>query len=549
VQQNGSNALEQTSANNGTLYGVYAGSSTWINYTLAASVQPGAGSTTNGTSVVSIEGRYQDANDFYGLLVKNGSQWYLGYKQNGNWNTLANGTSAYNTTSWYTWTLTMNGTSISASINGVTLATANDSTFSSGSIGLKTRNQSAFDNVLVTAIGSGSPTPTPTTTPVGTPTVGPSPTPTATSTPTPLPTATPFGTGSITGKITDAATGKAISGAHISTVPASRTTTTDSNGNFTLSSLAGNTYDVVATASGYNANHVASVVVTNNTTATANSALASIPNNTTMDNFTQPNQSGWNPSTDGSAFLDDANVYPGATLAIQNNTGYADTYTAATDRDEWFGPNTTDQLVSGDFNVSQFGQDAYQHGARLLGRITDDNNFIDFAINYATNTLQIWDNANNNWTMLKQVNVSPFKTNQWYHSELLTVGTTSYGKVWAYGAAEPAWQISGSQTDLTAGSGGFRSTYAFINWANVKVQAVTTIAGTVKSAKTGAAIVGATVSDGSQSVTTDSLGRYTLIEPNTNATYTIKASASGYTTKSSSATTTSLKSTILNFSL
>ncbi|HKT36979.1 MAG TPA: carboxypeptidase regulatory-like domain-containing protein, partial [Ktedonobacterales bacterium] len=332
-------------------------------------------------------------------------------------------------------------------------------------------------------------------------------------------------------------------------VPASATTTTNSQGNFTLSNLPGKTYDVVVTASGYNANHVANVLVTNNTTATSNSALAGIPGNTTMDNFTQPNQNGWSPSTDGSTFSDDANVYPGATLSIQNNTGYADTYTAATDRDEWFGPATTDQLVSGDFNVSQFGQDAYQHGARLLGRITDDNNFIDFAVNYATNTLQIWDNSNNNWTMLSQVNVSPFKTNQWYHSKLLTVGTTSYGKVWAYGTAEPAWQISGSQTDLTAGGGGFRSTYAFINWANIKVQAVTTITGTVKSASKGTAIAGATVSDGTNSTTTDSSGRYILIEPNKNATYTVTASASGFSTKSSAATTTSLKSTTLNFSL
>ncbi|MGH2504079.1 MAG: carboxypeptidase-like regulatory domain-containing protein, partial [Ktedonobacterales bacterium] len=142
-----------------------------------------------------------------------------------------------------------------------------------------------------------------------------------------------------------------------------------------------------------------------------------------------------------------------------------------------------------------------------------------------------------------------FKTNQWYHSELLTIGTTSYGKVWAYGTAEPAWQISGSQTDINSGGGGFRSTYAFINWANIKVQAVTTITGTVKSASKGTAIAGATVSDGSQSETTDSSGHYTLIEPNKNATYTVKASASGYTSKSSSATTISLKSTTLNFSL
>ncbi|HEX5570559.1 MAG TPA: carboxypeptidase regulatory-like domain-containing protein, partial [Ktedonobacterales bacterium] len=77
----------------------------------------------------------------------------------------------------------------------------------------------------------------------------------------------------------------------------------------------------------------------------------------------------------------------------------------------------------------------------------------------------------------------------------------------------------------------------------------TTITGTVKSASTGAAISGATVSDGTNSTTTDSSGRYILIEPNKNATYTVTASASGHISSTALATTTSLKSTTLNFSL
>jgi hypothetical protein len=267
-----------------------------------------------------------------------------------------------------------------------------------------------------------------------------------------------------------------------------------------------------------------------------------------MDNFTQPDQLGWNPSTDGHTWTDDAAVYPGASVTIQGNYGYADTYTAATDRDEWMSPYYADQLISADFNVSQYGQDSYQHGARLLGRIQDGNNFIDFAINYATSTLQIWSNKNNNWVMLSQVSVPAFKTGQWYHSKLLTVGTMSYGKAWAYNTAEPGWQISGSQTVLTTGSGGIRSTYCYINWSNFSLQAVTTITGVVKNTS-GTAISGATVSDGHTSVTTDASGRYVLIEPNTNATYPITASATGYTAQSSTATTTSLASTTLNFTL
>ena len=550
VQQNGSHALEQTSASTSTLYGISTGSPTWTDYTVAASVQPGAGSDVSGTSVVAIEGRRQDVNNFYSLLIKNGSEWYLGYKLNGNWSTLANGTMSYTTTTWYNWTLTMTGTTISASINGVTLATVKDSTFSAGNIAFKTRNQSAFDNVLVTATGTVTPTPTPTAsaTPGGTPTVTATATATSTATPAPTATATPFGNGSISGHVTNASNGAALVGATVTTVPASVTTTTNSQGNYTLQNIAANTYDVVVKMSGYNANHAPNVVVSNSTTTTANVALAGVPAYTAMDNYTQPNQSGWNPSTDGNTWTDDASAYPGAAVSINNNLGYVDTYTAATDRDEWMGPYYADQLVSADFNVGQYGQDSYQHGARLLGRVQDGNNFIDFAINYATSTLQIWVNSNNNWTMMSQVNVPAFKTNQWYHAQLLTVGNMSYGKVWAYGAADPGWQISGSQNSLSTGAGGNRSTYCDINWANYSYQAVTTITGVVTNTS-GSAIAGATVSDGTHSVTTDSSGRYVLIEPNTNGTYTVTASASGYSSKSASASTTSLKSTTLNMTL
>jgi hypothetical protein len=295
-------------------------------------------------------------------------------------------------------------------------------------------------------------------------------------------------------------------------------------------------------------NHVPGVVVTNGGSATANRTLAKIPGFTAMDTFTQPDQTGWNPSTDGNTWTDDASTYPGAVVMVQNNLGFVDTYTAANDRDEWFAASSSDQLVSGDFNVSQFGQDSFQHGARLLGRVQDGHNFIDFAINYATSTLQIWVNSGENWTLMNQVNVPAFQTGQWYHAQLLTVGTMSYGKVWAYNAADPGWQISGSQTSLSSGSGGVRSTYCDINWANISVQAVTTITGTVKNTS-GSAISGATVSDGTHSVTTDSSGRYTLIEPNTSATYTVTASASGHTSQSFSASTTSLQATTLNFTL
>jgi hypothetical protein len=772
VQADGSNVLAQTSNNNTPLYGIAAGSPGWTDYSLSASVKPGPGSTTSGTSVVAIDGRVQDANNFYTLLVKNGNLWYLGKKVNGNFTTLATSNTSYNTTTWYTWTLTMTGNTISASINGKTLATVTDTTFSAGYISLKTRNQSEYDNIVVTSTGSG-PTPTPTNTntpgatptatntpaptstntpgptptatntpaptatntpvsatPTPTPTSGgtlfaddfesyalgsfpptwtlvsgswavqqdgsqvlaqtdpststgkrvmagstswgdyvfqadvkpganapsqgfqliarqidannyysfgffsgtwylkkkiggtqttitqgnfsftsqfytlvfslqgttlsgsingttvftktdsslsngmiglsttdmaeidnvlvttsgsggsPTPTPTSASTATPTATATPTVIGNISGQVTDGSSNQPIAGAQISTLPATITTTTDSNGNYTLANVAGGTYSVIATTSGYNATYVGNITVTNNNTTTANEVFTTpVPGFTSMDTYFRPDQTGWNPASDGNTWLDDSSRYPGASVTISGNQGFIDTFTAATDRDEWMGTSYTDELVSADFEVLQFGQDSFQHGARLLARVTDTHHFIDFAINYATSTLQLWVNNNEAWTMLNQINVPAFSTGQWYHAKLQVVGTGVYGKVWASGTPEPTnWQIVASQSQLLAGQGGSRSTFCNIYWDNFTVQGLTSIKGKVTNAN-GTAIANATVTDGVNTVTTDSSGNYLLIEPNTNATYTVTASASGFTSQSQNVTTTNQTNTVVNFAL
>jgi hypothetical protein len=592
VQVDTSQVLKQTNSSENTLYGIYAGSSTWTDYTLSASVKPGVGGTDWGSSVIAIDGRRKDVNNFYSLLVKNGSEWYLGKKVNGNFITLASGSISYNTTTWYSWTLTMTGTTISASINGTTLATVTDSTFSSGNIGFKTRSQSEFDNIVVTSPGSSStptptptntptptptntptptptsntptptptntptPTPTPTNTPTPTPTPTNTPTPTPTNTPTPTPTNTPTptptpigGIGSISGQVTNGS-GIPIAGATISTVPATTTATTDSNGNYTLANVAAGTYSVVAFASGYNDNYVPGIVVNGGQTATANETLSAVPAYTAMDTFDEPDQSGWNPSSDGNTWRDDSSIYPGGALSITGNQGFADTYTAATDRDEWTGPISSDQVISADFEVLQYGVDSFSHGARLLSRVRDAHHYIVFAINFDVPDLELWVNNGENWTEMKQVYVSGFTTGQWYHAKLLSVGQKTYGKVWAFGAPEPAvWMIGGSQSSLTSGMGGIRTTFANVYWDNFSVKSITAITGQVTN-KNGTGIGGATVSDGNgNSATTGSTGYYVLIEPDTNATYTVTASATGYNSSSQTVTVTNQQSTLVNFTL
>jgi hypothetical protein len=188
------------------------------------------------------------------------------------------------------------------------------------------------------------------------------------------------------------------------------------------------------------------------------------------DNFIRPDQNGWNTASDGHIWMNDSQRYPGAVTAIKGNKGFVDTFTAATDRDEWTGEVYTDQLVSADFTVLEFGQDAFQHGARLLGRVTDGHHFINFVVNYATSTLQLWVNNAENWKMMKQVKMPRFLTNQWYHAKLLIVGNMAYGKVWPFNTPEPDWQISGEQKALKSGRGGVRSTFCKVYWSNFKSQ-------------------------------------------------------------------------------
>ncbi|MGH2514656.1 MAG: carboxypeptidase-like regulatory domain-containing protein, partial [Ktedonobacterales bacterium] len=391
-----------------------------------------------------------------------------------------------------------------------------------------------------------TPTATANATPTATGTVTATATPTASATATA--TATPVPGGSITGTVTDSS-GTPLANAQVATMPASATTTTDANGNYTLANVPAGTYDVIAAAGGYNATYVTGVTVTiNNTTSAQALALAAEPPYTAMDTYYRPNQPGWNPASDSNTWTDDTSVYPGSSDSIVNNQGYVDTYTAGTDRDEWLGNSYSDQLVSGDFNVLQYGQDAYQHGARLLGRVRGTSTFIDFAINYATSTLQIWYQSNGNWGMMAQVNVPAFQTGTWYHAKLLLVGNQAYGKVWAYGTSEPNWQITGTQSFLTSGMGGLRSTFCDIYWANFSSQAVTTVTGVVTDTN-GHAIAGATVSDGTTTATTDANGRYVLIESNTSNSYTITASATGYSSQNTTVSTTSLTSTTANFTL
>jgi Tfp pilus assembly protein PilE len=192
VQVDGTHVLKQTSTNTAVKSEIVAGSPSWTDYVLQAQVKPGANDLYDATTVVA---RYRDTNNHYSFLLKANNQWYLGKVVQGIWTTFSTGTYSY-TSTFYTMTLSVQGTTISGAINGKTLATKTDTSFTSGLIGFNTRATAEIDNVTVsdasvapppTSTPSASPAPSPTATATASPTASPSPSPTATATPSPTP--------------------------------------------------------------------------------------------------------------------------------------------------------------------------------------------------------------------------------------------------------------------------------------------------------------------------------------------------------------------------
>lgn len=136
------------------------GLSTATNYTAAGWVRIGSDSLSSfGEVGGAILGRYQDANNFYGVtLIDTGSgkQWEIFARENGNFRVIAIGNYSWTAGTWYQLRLKMNGSSLTAeaSTNGTsftTLGTATDYAFGSGKVGVMGWGSVVdFDNVTLT---------------------------------------------------------------------------------------------------------------------------------------------------------------------------------------------------------------------------------------------------------------------------------------------------------------------------------------------------------------------------------------------------------------
>ncbi|HEX4725803.1 MAG TPA: ricin-type beta-trefoil lectin domain protein [Pseudonocardiaceae bacterium] len=140
-----------------------AGDTTWANYTVSSDVDLEQAGTVELFGRANSQSRPQSHQNAYLLRVSNTGAWsILRSDTTGTHTTLASGTRpALGTNAWHTIALTMQGSTITGTIDGTTVGTATDSLFQTGQVGIGVVGYQTdqFDNLSVTpGTGGGAPT-------------------------------------------------------------------------------------------------------------------------------------------------------------------------------------------------------------------------------------------------------------------------------------------------------------------------------------------------------------------------------------------------------
>ncbi|MBF9067253.1 ricin-type beta-trefoil lectin domain protein [Streptacidiphilus fuscans] len=131
------------------------GDGSWTNYTVTADTLFEQSSTIELLGRVNQQGRNNNGLNAYHLRVSDTGAWSI-VKSDTSWNftTLASGTTtaALGTGSWHTVSLSMQNTTLTASIDGVTVGSATDASFTNGQAGLGVTGYQTdqFDNFSLT---------------------------------------------------------------------------------------------------------------------------------------------------------------------------------------------------------------------------------------------------------------------------------------------------------------------------------------------------------------------------------------------------------------
>jgi hypothetical protein len=163
------NCLQQQAAtqpvewdNNATPYTI-GGNLSWANYTVSADALMQQAGSVRLLGRVGAQQSFSPANinDYYLQLSNTGGWSIVRNSTSGTLTTLASGTvAAPGLNTWQHLSLTFNGSSISAAINGTTVGTVTSSSYASGMIGLGTSGYQTdqFSDLSVSLVGSATPT-------------------------------------------------------------------------------------------------------------------------------------------------------------------------------------------------------------------------------------------------------------------------------------------------------------------------------------------------------------------------------------------------------
>ncbi|GAA1631040.1 pectate lyase family protein [Catellatospora bangladeshensis] len=165
-----------------------AGSTSWTDYTVQARVQPVA--FGNSTRAAGIAARAQSMTSFYAFVLTGGGTAQLRRISGGGVTVLASAPVPVSTGTWYTLALTVAGSQLSGSVDGVALVSAGDGNLAAGRAGLVAAYTSAiFDDVRVDS-GPGTP-PSPSPSPSASASPSPRPSPSVSPSPSASPSASP----------------------------------------------------------------------------------------------------------------------------------------------------------------------------------------------------------------------------------------------------------------------------------------------------------------------------------------------------------------------
>jgi pectate lyase len=154
IANDGGNVLQQSDATSENAR-EFAGDTSWTDFSMQARVKPlsfGSG------GLAGIDARVQSATKFYRLALSSG-QAQLQAVSGSTVTVLGTTTQTISTGTWYTLNITVAGSTVSGSLNGTQFASATNTSYATGRIGLQTVYASAsFDDVTVTSSASGGTT-------------------------------------------------------------------------------------------------------------------------------------------------------------------------------------------------------------------------------------------------------------------------------------------------------------------------------------------------------------------------------------------------------